>query len=76
MIRINLNVMLAKRRMTLTQLSKEVGLTYVNLSVLKNERVKAIRLDTLNKICKAMDCQPGDILEYVPDENRREQNEN
>jgi putative transcriptional regulator len=76
MIRINLNVMLAKRRMTLTQLSKEVGLTYVNLSVLKNERVKAIRLDTLNKICKAIDCQPGDILEYVPDENRREQNEN
>lgn len=76
MIRINLNVMLAKRRMTLTQLSKEVGLTYVNLSVLKNEGVKAIRLDTLNKICKAMDCQPGDILEYVPDENRREQNEN
>lgn len=76
MIRINLNVMLAKRRMTLTQLSKEVGLTYVNLSVLKNERVKAIRLDTLNKICKVMDCQPGDILEYVPDENRREQNEN
>jgi len=69
MIRINLNVMMAKRRMSLNELAQKVGLTYVNLSSLKNEHVKAIRLETLNKICKVLQCQPGDILEYIDDDN-------
>lgn len=64
MIRINLDVMLAMRKVSLTELSEEVGITMANLSILKNEKAKAIRLSTLEKICKALDCQPGDILEY------------
>lgn len=61
---INIDVMLAKRKMTVTQLADKVGITMANISVLKNGRVKAIRLSTLEAICKALDCQPGDILEY------------
>ena len=60
----NLDVMLAKRKMTLTELSEEVGITIANLSVLKNGKAKAIRFSTLEKICEALDCQPGDILAY------------
>ena len=67
---INLDVMMAKRKKGLTELSKEVDITMANLSVLKNNKAKAIRLQTLDAICKALDCQPGDILAYEPDENR------
>ncbi|EHQ89436.1 helix-turn-helix domain-containing protein [Desulfosporosinus youngiae] len=61
---INLDVMLAKRKMSLTELSERVGITIANLSVLKTGKAKAIRLSTLEAICAALDCQPGDILEY------------
>lgn len=56
--------MMAKRKMSLNELSKKVGLTIVNLSILKNGKAKGVRFDTLESICKALDCQPGDILEY------------
>lgn len=61
---INIDVMLAKRKMSVTELSKKVGITMANLSILKNAKAKAIRLSTLEAICEALDCQPGDILEY------------
>ena len=64
---INIDVMLAKRKMSVTELSERVGITISNISILKNNKAKAIRLSTLNEICKALDCQPGDILEYVED---------
>ena len=66
-IRVNLDVMLAKRKMSVTELSEHVGITMANLSILKNEKAKAIKFSTLEKICEALDCQPGDILEYVED---------
>lgn len=65
---INIDVMLAKRKMSVTELSERVGITIANISILKNGKAKAIKIDTLNKICKALDCQPGDILEYVEEE--------
>ena len=65
---INIDVMLAKRKMSVTELSERVGITMANLSILKNGKAKAIRLSTLEAICKALDCQPGDILEYRNDE--------
>ena len=68
MIRINLDVMLAKRKMSLTELSERVGITMANLSVLKTGKAKAVRFTTLDALCRALDCQPGDILEYVPEE--------
>lgn len=64
---INIDVMLAKRKMSVTELSEKVGITMANLSILKNGRAKAVRLSTLEAICEALDCQPGDILEYRPD---------
>lgn len=64
---INIDVMLAKRKMSVTELSSRVGITMANISILKNGKAKAVKLDTLNKICRALDCQPGDLLEYVPD---------
>ena len=64
MIVVNLDIMLAKRKMSLTELSEKVGITVANLSVLKNDRAKAVRFETLDKICEVLDCQPGDILEY------------
>ena len=66
---INLDVMMAKRKKGLTELSKEVDITMANLSILKNNKAKAIRLQTLDAICRALDCQPGDILAYEPEEN-------
>lgn len=63
-ITINIDVMLAKRKMSVTELAEKVGITLANLSILKNEKAKAIRLSTLESICAALDCQPGDILEY------------
>ena len=65
---VNLDVMLAKRKMSLSQLSEQVGVTLANLSVLKTNKAKAVRFSTLEAICKALDCQPGDILEYVEEE--------
>lgn len=62
---VNLDVMLAKRKLKLKELSEKVGVSTVNLSILKQGKVKAIRFSTLNSICLALDCQPGDILEYV-----------
>jgi putative transcriptional regulator len=61
---VNLDVMLAKRKMSLTELSEKVDITIANLSILKQSKAKAIRFSTLEAICKALDCQPGDILEY------------
>jgi putative transcriptional regulator len=61
---VNLDVMMAKRKMSVTELSERVGITMANLSILKNGKAKAIRFSTLEAICKALDCQPGDILEY------------
>ncbi len=61
---VNLDVMMAKRKMTLSQLAAEVDLTLANLSILKNGHAKAVRFSTLDAICKALDCQPGDILEW------------
>ena len=62
MIIVNLDVMLAKRKMSLTELSEKVGITQANLSILKNGRAKAVRFDTLDRICRVLGCQPGDIL--------------
>lgn len=62
---VNLDVMMAKRKMSLNELSERVDLTLSNLSILKTGKAKAIRFNTLDAICKALDCQPGDILEYV-----------
>ncbi len=62
---VNLDVMMAKRKMSLNELSQKVGVTLSNLSILKNGKAKAVRFSTLSAICKALDCQPGDILEYV-----------
>ena len=67
MIIVNIDVMLAKRKMSVTELSERVGITIANISILKNGRAKAIRIETLDKICRALDCQPGDILEWRPD---------
>lgn len=61
---VNLDVMLASRKMTMTELSEKVGVTMANLSILKNSKAKAVRFSTLEAICKVLDCQPGDILEY------------
>lgn len=64
---INIDVMLARRKMSVTELSEKVGIAMANLSLLKNGKVKAIRLSTLEAICKALECQPGDIIEYKND---------
>ena len=64
---VNLDVMMAKRKMSLGELSQRVDVTMANLSILKNNKARAVRFSTLEAICKALDCQPGDILEYVPD---------
>lgn len=66
---VNIDVMLAKRKMSVTELSEHVGITMANISILKNGKAKAVKLDTLDKICKALNCQPGDVLEYVEDES-------
>lgn len=66
MIRVDLDVMMARRKMSLTELSARVGITMANLSILKNGHAKAVRMSTLEAICKALNCQPGDILIYDP----------
>ena len=65
---VNVDVMLAKRKMSSTELAEKIGITTANLSILKTNKAKAIRFSTLEEICKALNCQPGDILEYVPEE--------
>lgn len=72
MICINLDVMMAKRKMSLNELSEKVGITLANLSILKNGKAKAVRVSTLDAICKALNCQPGDILEYVEGEEEEQ----
>lgn len=69
MIIINIDVMLAKRKMSVTELTEKVGITMANLSILKNGKARAIRFSTLEAICKALDCQPGDILEFKEGES-------
>ena len=71
-ILVNLDVMMAKRKMGLTELSDKVGITLANLSILKNNKAKAIRFSTLDAICRELHCQPGDILEYVEEEEDEE----
>ena len=65
---VNLDVMMARRKMSLNELSEKVDVTLANLSILKNNKAKAVRFSTLEAICAALECQPGDLLEYVPDE--------
>jgi putative transcriptional regulator len=69
---INIDVMLARRKMSVTELSEKVGITMANLSILKNGKAKAIRLSTLDAICKTLDCQPGELLEYQFKESSKE----
>ena len=66
-IRVDLDVMLARRKMSMTELSERVGITMANLSILKNGKAKAVRFSTLNEICRVLNCQPGDILAYQED---------
>jgi len=68
---INIDVMLAKRKMSVTELTEKVGITMANISILKNGKAKAIRFSTLEAICKALECQPGDIIEYKGDKSSR-----
>ncbi len=70
-IEVNLSVMLAKRKMSMTELADKVGITLANLSVLKTGKAKAIRFSTLEAVCEALDCQPGDILEYVKEDEQQ-----
>ena len=72
MIRVNLDVVMAMRKIGAGDLAERVDITNANLSILKNNKAKAIRFSTLNAICKELGCQPGDILEYVPDEEGKE----
>lgn len=71
-IRMNLDVMMAKRKIGLTELSKEVDITMANLSILKNNKAKAVRFTTLDALCKALHCQPGDLIEYVEEEEKKD----
>ena len=74
MIIVNIDVMLAKRKMSVTELSEKVGITMANMSLLKNGKVKGIKFSTLEKICEVLKCQPGDLLEYVEDKDEDEKN--
>ncbi len=66
---VNIDVMLARRKMSVTELSEQLGITMANVSILKNGKAKAVKVETLNRLCRILDCQPGDLLEYVPDES-------
>ena len=65
---VNIEVMLAKRKMSVTELSGKLGITMANVSILKNGKAKAVKIETLNKLCKALDCQPGDLFAYEEDQ--------
>lgn len=71
MIIVNVDIMMAKRKMSLKELAEKVGITNANMSVLKTGKVKGVKFTTLNEICKTLDCQPGDILEYREDEDEK-----
>ncbi|MCY7013396.1 helix-turn-helix transcriptional regulator [Streptococcus sanguinis] len=71
MIQINLDLVMAKKRISAGRLAELIDLTPANLSILKNNRAKAVRFSTLNALCRELDCQPGDILEYIPDEEEK-----
>ena len=71
---INIDIMLAKRKMSVTELAERVGITIANISILKNGKAKAIKLSTLARLCEALDCQPGDLLEYRQDPQKKENN--
>lgn len=73
MIVVNIDVMLAKRKMSVTELSEKLDITMANVSILKNGKAKAIKIETLDKLCKILDCQPADLLEYRPDEEQGEE---
>lgn len=75
-IKVNLDLLLLTRRMTLTELSEAVGITLANLSILKTGKARAVRFSTLDALCQALDCQPGDILEHVSDERAADQGGN
>lgn len=64
---VNIDVMLARRKMSVTELSEKLGITMANVSILKNGKAKAVKIETLNKLCEILDCQPGDLFEYVED---------
>lgn len=68
MIVFHIDVMLAKRKMSLTELSERVGITLANLSILKTGKARAVRMETLDRLCAALDCQPGDLLEFLPEQ--------
>ncbi|MBC6695982.1 helix-turn-helix transcriptional regulator [Terrisporobacter mayombei] len=68
---VNLDVVMAKRKISLKDLAEKIDITNANLSILKNNRAKAVRFSTLNEICKVLECQPGDILEYIEDEEEK-----
>ena len=69
---VNLDVMMAKRKISAGELAGKIGITPANLSILKNNKAKAVRFSTLEEICRALDCQPGDLLQYVPEESQKE----
>ena len=75
MIILNLDVIMAKRKMSLSELSERVGITLANLSILKNNHAKAIRFSTLDALCRALDCQPSDLLEFIPDTEESNSND-
>ena len=69
---VNIDVMLAKRKMSVTELSEKLGITMANVSILKNGKAKAVKIETINKLCKVLDCQPGDLFAYEEDEEETE----
>ena len=70
---VNIDVMLAKRKMSVTELSEKLGFTMANVSILKNGKAKAVKIETINKLCKVLDCQPGDLFAYEEDEEEKEE---
>ena len=70
---LNIDVMLAKRKMSVTELSEKLGITMANVSILKNGKAKAVKIETINKLCKVLDCQPGDLFAYEEDEEEKEE---
>ena len=69
---VNIDVMLAKRKMSVTELSEKLGITMANVSLLKNGKAKAVKIETLNKLCAVLDCQPGDLFAYEPDQEKED----
>ena len=69
---VNIDVMLAKRKMSVTELSEKLGITMANVSILKNGKAKAVKIETINKLCKVLECQPGDLFAYEEDEEEKE----